>query len=207
MPIIPFTKKVIRYSLGLYDKLGRSISYYKNFGLLNTKVILEKRLTIKSTRPEVYQAMYLTGAGKFKIGKNCFFGYKPGGFHRKGTIEFQARSINSIIEIGDNVNTNNNIFICCFNSITIGDDTLIGQNVTIMDFEAHGIEPELRKSIGEIGSVKIGKNVWIGNNVTILKNSTIGDNTIIATGAVVTGQFGDNLIIGGVPAQIIKTII
>ena len=60
--------------------------------------------------------------------------------------------------------------------------------------------------MGETGSIIIGRNVWIGNNVTILKNSEIGENTIVATGAVVSGKFGANLIVGGVPAKIIKSI-
>jgi acetyltransferase-like isoleucine patch superfamily enzyme len=96
--------------------------------------------------------------------------------------------------------------LCAANYIEIGDYSLIGQNVTIMDFEAHGVDPHKRRSIGEIGHVIIGKNTWIGNNVMILKNSEIGDNTIIATGSVVSGKFPENVIIGGVPAKIIKSI-
>lgn len=75
-----------------------------------------------------------------------------------------------------------------------------------MDFEAHGIHPDERSNVGEIGSVVIGENVWIGNNVTILKNSVIGENSIIAAGAVVSGVFAENVIIGGVPAKIIKKL-
>jgi acetyltransferase-like isoleucine patch superfamily enzyme len=110
------------------------------------------------------------------------------------------------IIIGDNVSTNNNIFLCAANHIEIGEDTLIGQYVTIMDHEAHGIEPNKRKELGEIGKVIIKKNVWIGNNVLILKNTEIGQNTIVAAGAVVSGIFPSNVIIGGVPAKIIRTL-
>jgi acetyltransferase-like isoleucine patch superfamily enzyme len=77
----------------------------------------------------------------------------------------------------------------------------------MMDFEAHGIEPENRRTLGQIGKVIIGRNVWIGNNVTILKNSRIGDNSIIATGAVVSGAFPNNAILGGIPAKILKDIV
>lgn len=75
-----------------------------------------------------------------------------------------------------------------------------------MDHEAHGVHPTERRKLGEIGKVIIGKNCWLGNNVTILKNSEIGENTIVATGAVVAGKFPANVIIGGVPAKIIKTL-
>ena len=60
-----------------------------------------------------------------------------------------------------------------FNKWKIGDKTLIGQYVTIMDFEAHGTDPAKRREIGTIGTVTIGKNVWIANNVIILKNSIV----------------------------------
>lgn len=141
-----------------------------------------------------------------EFGKGCSFGYKMGGFHKGGSIEFQARYENSRIKIGNNIWTNNNIMICSVNYIEIGDETLIGQYVTIMDFEAHGIQPDRRRQIGEIGKVIIGKNTWLGNNVIILKNSEIGDNSIVASGAVVSGKFPANVIIGGVPARIIKKL-
>jgi acetyltransferase-like isoleucine patch superfamily enzyme len=75
-----------------------------------------------------------------------------------------------------------------------------------MDHEAHGVKPDETRQLGTIGKVIIGKNVWVGNNVTILKNSEIGDNSIVATGAVVTGKFPANVIIGGIPAKIIKEV-
>ena len=96
--------------------------------------------------------------------------------------------------------------LCSANYIIIGDNTLIGQSVTILDHEAHGVAPDKRRQLGEIGKVIIGKNVWLGNNVIILKNSEIGDNTIVAAGAVVLGKFHANVIIGGVPAKIIKNL-
>ena len=148
----------------------------------------------------------MTGSGIIEIGANCSFGYKLGGFHRCGSIEIQPRYKSSKIVIGRNLSTNNNIFICAANYIKIGDDTLIGQNVTIMDHEAHGTHPDKRRQIGQIGKVIIGKNTWIGNNVIILKNSEIGDNSIIASGAIVAGRFPANVIIGGVPAKIIKEL-
>lgn len=52
--------------------------------------------------------------------------------------------------------------------------------------------------------ITIGKNVWIGSKSVILQGVSIGDNCVVAVGAVVTKSFGDNLIIGGVPAKVIK---
>ena len=178
---------------------------FLNFTILNLKRFSSKKL-ICATIPFCQQKTFITGEGVVYIGKNCNFGYKYGGFHRKGCIEIHPRYEKTVIKIGNNVATNNNIFICAANYIEIGDNTLIGQNVTLMDSEMHGIHPDKRREIGEIGSIEIGNNVWIGNNVSILKNSKIGNNTIVATGAVVAGKFPSNVIIGGVPAKVIKDL-
>ncbi len=178
---------------------------YCNFFIPNLIFFITKRIVVKKI-PSCQQKTKLTGKGSISIGEGCSFGYKLGGFHRGSIVEIQVRYKDSVIKIKNNIATNNNLFICAANYIEVGDNTLIGQGVTIMDFEAHGTEPTRRKQIGEIGSIIIGKNVWIGNNVTILKNSEIGENTIIATGAVVSGKFPKNVIIGGVPAKIIKEL-
>jgi acetyltransferase-like isoleucine patch superfamily enzyme len=186
----------------------KQVFYYRFFFYLiapNLKSILSKRLTYEKIT-SLQQIVICEGAGSVSIGNNCSFGYKMGGFNRRGGIELQARYQNSKIIIGNNVSTNNNIMLCAANYIKIGDDTLIGQYVTIMDHEAHGVAPNKRREVGEIGKVIIGKNVWLGNNVVILKNSEIGDNSIVAAGAIVSGKFPANVIIGGLPAKIIKSL-
>jgi len=183
----------------------KSIKLYFNFIFPNLNFLISKRVTFIS-KPTCNQKTLLTGLGHIHIGDKCTLGYKPGGFHRGGSIELQARYKKSNIKIGNKVATNNNIFICAANVIEIGDNTLIGQNVTIMDFEAHGLDPTKRNEIGEIGDVVLGGNIWIGNNVTILKNTKIGANSIVAAGAVVSGKFPSNVVIGGIPAKIIKDI-
>jgi acetyltransferase-like isoleucine patch superfamily enzyme len=55
-----------------------------------------------------------------------------------------------------------------------------------------------------IEPIKIGNHVWIGMNSTILKGVTLGDNSIVAAGSVVTKSFPNNVLIAGVPAKIIK---
>jgi len=190
----------------VFFKMQRCYFLFLYFFLPNLRKIINGKMQIEKRYPICEQLTRITGLGRVEIGDNCFFGFKMGGFHKGGEIELQARYKNAVIRISNNVATNNNIFIVAAKYIEIGDDTLIGQNVTIMDHEAHGINPDKRRQTGEIGTVIIGKNVWLGNYVTILKNSNIGDNTIVATGAVVSGIFPANVIIGGVPAKIIKTI-
>lgn len=193
-----FLRHFLFTSINKYKKL--CYWFFPNIiGISKKRIVYKKNLFVDQTT-------LCNGKGKVEIGENCSFGYKKGGFNRGGSIELQARYKDSIIKISDNVSTNNNIMLCAANYIEIGEKTLIGQYVTIMDHEAHNIEPSKRQEIGEIGKVLIGKNTWIGNNVVILKNSHIGDNTIIATGAVVSGKFPANVVIGGVPAKIIRSL-
>lgn len=60
------------------------------------------------------------------------------------------------------------------------------------------------QGVSSSGGVKIGNNCWIGAKATILDGTRIGNGCIVAAGAVVRGSFPDNVIIGGVPAKIIK---
>lgn len=196
-------KSIIKYLYHFILKVNKAKKILFLFIISNLFAIISKQLFFKKL-PSVNQLVKISGMGKVYIDINCSFGYQLGGFHRYGYIELQSRYKNAQIFIGSNVATNNNIFICAANKVIIGDYSLIGQYVTIMDFEAHGTNPQERRKIGEVGYVEIGRNVWIGNNVMILKNTKIGDNSIVAAGAVVSGNFPDNVIIGGVPAKIMK---
>lgn len=145
--------------------------------------------------------------GTILIGNYCSFGYEYGGGFKNNYLEFQTRNNNAIIEIGNNVATNNNLFLCARKHITIKDDVLIGRNVVIMDHNAHGVLPtERRSSNGTARDIIIEENVWIGNYVTILPGTIIGKNSIVGAGSVVKGIFPENVIIQGNPAKIIKKI-
>ena len=94
--------------------------------------------------------------------------------------------------------------------ITIGDDTNIGGNVKILDNDFHPIEAQARlvddKSKIGTAPVEIGRNCFIGCNALILKGSKLGDNCVVGAGSVVTGIFGDNCVIAGNPARLIRTM-
>ena len=108
--------------------------------------------------------------------------------------------------IGNNVGLGEKCHYGCAGGIEIGDNTIVGIYVT-MHSENHTFS-NINRPIREQGvnhkGIKIGKNCWIGAKAIILDGSVVGDGCIVAAGAVVTGKFPDNCIIGGVPAKIIK---
>ena len=186
----------------------RSLKNIFNLYMPNLLKIIGNRLIIREPgRVRAYQRIKVTGKGTVSIGSKCCFGFPLGGYFDRGLIELQARYFESIIEIGDRVATNNNLLICSKNRIVIGDDCLIGHNVEFMDFDGHNLAPSQRRNGDGIAEeIIIGKNVWFGNNVIILRGTQIGDNSVIAAGSVVKGRFGSNVVLGGVPARVIKSI-
>ena len=84
---------------------------------------------------------------------------------------------------------------------------LIGDSVQIVDADFHGIKPSERRGFsGDVKSVRIGTNVWLGSRVIVLKGVTIGNDSIIAAGAVVVSDIPSSVIAGGVPAKVIKNL-
>ncbi|MGM9533872.1 MAG: acyltransferase, partial [Intestinibacter sp.] len=113
---------------------------------------------------------------------------------------------NGKINIGKNVFFNHNCSITSIDSILIDDDCFFGNNVVIVDHD-HLIDDGVVHADKLVASkVKIGKKSWIGANCVITRGVTIGDNVVIAAGAVVTRDIPDNEVWGGVPAKKIKNM-
>lgn len=113
-------------------------------------------------------------------------------------------------DFGKNITVGEGVFInaCCHfqdhGGVTIGDGSQIGHNVVFATLN-HGLAPENRQMTYP-ALIVLGKNVWVGSNATILQGVTIGDNAVVAAGAVVTKDMAADTIVGGVPAKFIKSI-
>lgn len=113
-------------------------------------------------------------------------------------------------DFGKNITIGRHVFInaCCHfqdhGGVTLGDGCQIGHNVVFATLN-HGIAPEDRVHTYP-APIVLGKNVWVGSNATILQGVTVGDNAIIAAGAVVTKDVPADTIVGGVPAKVIRGI-
>lgn len=107
-------------------------------------------------------------------------------------------------KIGKNVFINFDCIFLDLGGITIEDNVLIAPKVSILS-EGHLLEPENRHALVP-KPIHIKKNAWIGAGATILQGVTIGENAVVASGAVVSKDVPDNTIVGGIPAKIIKSV-
>lgn len=90
--------------------------------------------------------------------------------------------------------------------VFIGDNVMIGPNVSIIT-AGHPVSPKCRlKGLQYNADVKIGNNVWIGAGVNVLPGVTIGDNSVIGAGAVVTKDIPSNVVAVGNPARVLREI-
>jgi len=105
------------------------------------------------------------------------------------------------IQIGDGCGFSGTT-IACANNITLGRNIRCGANTLITDTDWHRDDDRT----GPDAPVEICNNVWLGVNVTVLKGVTIGENTFIAAGSVVTKNLPPNVMAGGVPAKVIRAL-
>ncbi|WP_282037917.1 sugar O-acetyltransferase [Saccharicrinis aurantiacus] len=110
------------------------------------------------------------------------------------------------IEIGDNFYSNYNLIILDCAKVTIGNNVLVGPNVSLFA-AGHPIHHEVRNTELEYAfPITIGNNVWIGGNVVVNADITIGDNTVIASGSIVTKDIPSNVIAAGNPCKVLREI-
>ena len=140
-------------------------------------------------RQELLKEMFLS------VGENCYI--EP---------PLHANFGCKHVSLGNNVYANFNLTLVDDTYITIGDNTMIGPNVTLAT-AGHPILPSLRMKGYQFNvPINIGKNVWIGAGVIVLPGVNIGDNSVIGAGSVVTKDIPENVVAYGNPCRVIRTI-
>jgi maltose O-acetyltransferase len=124
-----------------------------------------------------------------------------------GEILLQPRNPDSIIAIGAETIFSNNVSVVAMESIRIGSKCRIGDFVQIFDCDFHEVDPARRDSgVGRINPVALGNNVWLGSRVIVLRGVSIGDNSVVGAGSVVTHSIPSNSLAVGVPAKVVRTL-
>lgn len=134
----------------------------------------------------------VAGTGKLRLGEYCRLGRD---------VQFETRGAGEIA-LGQRVRINAGSVVVANCRVSIGDDTLIGEYVSIRDAN-HGIsiEMQIRDQEQIVGEIRIGRDVWIGRGCCVLKGVMIGDGAVVGANSVVTHDVLENSIFAGVPAK------
>jgi acetyltransferase-like isoleucine patch superfamily enzyme len=109
------------------------------------------------------------------------------------------------IRVGRNVFVNQNCTFYDLGGLDIADDVLIGPNVSIIT-AGHPLSPSQRHAATIGKPIVIERNVWIAAGATIIGGVTVGENSVVAAGSVVTRDVPPNTLVGGNPARVIRSI-
>ncbi|WP_321921995.1 sugar O-acetyltransferase [Paraburkholderia guartelaensis] len=109
------------------------------------------------------------------------------------------------IRVGRNVFVNQNCTFYDLGGLDIADDVMIGPNVSLIT-SGHPIEPSRRRDGVVAKPIVIERNVWIAAGATIIGGVTVGENSVVAAGSVVTKDVPPNTLVGGNPARVIRSI-
>lgn len=194
-------------TLGELFFLGRKtrlLIIYVLYTVWSYIILTLKRVSLgKSCRFNGFPYMYRYPGSKIKIGCNCLFTSNRYsnliGVNRKCIIS--THSEEAIIEIGNNCGLSG-VSIGATKLITLGNNVRCGANVVITDFDWHDEDPRTN----DARPVIIEDDVWLGMDVIVLKGVTIGRNTIIGAGSVVTRDIKPNMIAAGNPCKEIKPV-
>ncbi|NRB59547.1 MAG: acyltransferase [Winogradskyella sp.] len=191
---------------------GRVVMVVRGFIKTRRKIFLGKQVNILNTK-------------NFTFGKSCTiernvkidcyskdkitFGevVKIGAYSTISTTSHMSK-YGKGLSIGNNSAIGEYSYLGCSGGVEIGNDVIMGQYISFHS-ENHNFS-DSSKLIREQGvtskGIKLGDNIWVGSKVTFLDGCSVGNNSVVAAGAVVNGIFPENVIIGGVPAKVIKAL-
>ena len=147
------------------------------------------------------------GKGRVSLGAKVSIGCTVAPVMGAGDVRLQARSKDSLIDIGPGTSFSNNVQVIAEQRVTIGARCLIGDAVLIMDSDFHDLSAEGRHGQPATPApIVLEDNVFIGSRVIILKGVTIGKDSVIGAGSVVIRSIPPGVIAAGNPAKVIRTL-
>lgn len=196
------------------------------YSVIITRVFMRIRGYLRTGRPVFLgRSCNIRNAGNISFGRNVTIeehcridGYASRQIILGDNVKIGAYSLltctSHMSKLGLGLRMGNNSAIGDFahfgasGGIEIGNDVIMGSYISFHS-ENHNFEDSARL-IREQGTsskgIVIGNNVWVGAKVTFLDGCSVGDNSVVAAGAVVTQTFPSNSVVGGVPAKVIKTL-
>ena len=184
--------------MNVYDKMKSGKLYFATDEVLIAQqtACLELQYEYNLTRPSEGARRSALLAEMFaEIGDGCYI--EP---------PLHANWAGKHVHLGRDVYFNFNVTLVDDTDIYIGDNTMVGPN-TVIATAGHPVCPEIREKGGQFNiPVHIGKNCWLGAGVIVLPGITIGDNTVVGAGSVVTKDLPANVVAAGNPCRVLREI-
>jgi len=222
-------KKVLQYFLKKYGKtyiIDQSIPNGLVIYIFKKRLVMLIRGTLK-TRRKIFidRKVKILNKSAFKFGYGCTVEeyvfldcYGTTGVVLGNSSKIGSHSIVSTTShlsklgkgliIGNNSSVGSFSYYGCSGGVEIGNDVIMGEYISFHS-ENHNFSDNetLIREQGVISEgIKIGHNIWVGAKVTFIDGCQVGDNSVVAAGAIVKGVFPPNVVIGGVPAKILKEL-
>jgi len=161
-----------------------------------------------SGTPVALQPVLFVGNGRIVLGDRVQFGWKRSPLFYTGYCHVEVAAADALIELGDRTEINNNSMLKSEGAgIRVGRDGLFGAQVEIFDSDFHELHPRRRHGgTPKMAPVDIGENVFMGMSVKVLKGVTIGADSVIGAGSVVTSSIPAGVIAAGNPARVVREL-
>ena len=185
----------------------RSFTSGKNNQIHCEGIKVKSRIQIKGNNNKIIihkNALLLNSLVRI-LGDNCVVSVGMDAY--LDGVELWIEDDDNTIKIGDRTFVGHHTHIACTESrksVSVGSDCMISSHVQLRTGDSHSILNDKGERINPAQDVVVSDHCWIGEGSTILKGTIIERNSIVATKAVVSGYFGPNVLIGGIPAIIIK---
>ena len=167
--------------------LARNGMLTPKYGRLGLRYLRRRLFTVPGWRWETAGMLFFGRKLQIQVGRSGRLRFGRFVWIGDGT---KIRCHEGIVEIGDKTVIGQECTISAFQRVRIGEQCVIADRAMFIDFD-HGV-------------VEVGSNVWIGYGACILRGVRVGDNSVVGTGAVVTGDVPANAFVGGVPARVIR---
>ena len=192
--------------LKLFD-LGRGIIHFRKKVFLGKKCTIKNKKLItwgKNTKCDDNVTLDPLSVDGIQFGDYCSIG-KNTRIECTGSLSYLGKGF----ICGNNCGLGTDCFYGAAGGIELGNDVIVGNYVSFHseNHNFNNLDIPIRLQGTNHKGIKIGNNCWIGAKVIILDGVQIGDGCVIAAGSVVTKSFPDNVVIGGVPAKVIKNRI
>lgn len=211
--------KILLYLLSIPKTVWFNFKYLKPKDALKFPFLVSKNVYLMDLRGSVNIEVDDLSFGMIKIGfgqVGIFDQNKSRSIWQvRGLVTFNGKanighgskiSVNGELELGEGFAITAESSIVCNHSITFGKNALISWENLFMDTDYHAIYNNENQLINPDKPIVFGDNLWVGARCTILKGTSIGNDVIIASNSVISGNHlkHDNVVIGGNPAKVIK---